>query len=76
MARVVDARGSVLVGTPKELNAFLRLLWGRGAAIVKLTGSRIIVRSRPLKDAELLKLLKAEKSKSRKSKSRTRKTGR
>ncbi len=43
MARVVNAKHSTLIGTPKQLRELLRLLGGSGSAVVDLQFSNIFV---------------------------------
>ncbi len=53
MARVIDAKNSTLIGTPKQLQQLLRLLTGGKTAIVDLKFSNLIVLDKPLTEKQL-----------------------
>jgi hypothetical protein len=53
MARVVNAQRSTLIGTPKQIDVLFRLLCGKGAAVVDLSDSNMVVLDKPLTQQQI-----------------------
>jgi hypothetical protein len=53
MARIVNAKLSTLIGTPKQLRELLDLLAGKGAVIVNLDMSNFVVLDKPLTQQQI-----------------------
>lgn len=68
MARVIDAKHSTLIGTPEQLQRFLRLIGGhRSSSVVDMKFSRFVVLDKPLTERQLHEAL-ARKRRTRKRK--------
>jgi len=58
MARVVDAKYSTFVGTPKQIRATLDELAGRGSAVIDAKWSNFVPTAKPLTTQQIYEALR------------------
>lgn len=59
-ARVIDAKGCLFVGTPKQIMALIDALGGRGAATLDLKGAKFLVLEKAPDADEIVAAMKKE----------------